>query len=218
MLALLILIPLVIYFLFRISTRPVFHKLPYQYSINTAGDTSYHVLPAFHFTNADGQPVTRDSLMGKVVIVSFFCNSDSNLTRILHHNLRKVYRNAENVPYIRIMSVTTAPDQDSLPVLRAYQQRLEALPNKWMFVRGAREDVVAMGHDAFRMKDFGGKFRDMQPFTASSIALVDKEGRVRKYYDGSSMYDVEKILSEDLWTLLALEYRADFQKLKTPGK
>ena len=40
--------------------------------------------------------------------------------------------------------------------------------------------------------------------------MVDKEGFVRGYYEGTNLYDIEKVLPQDIRALLTLEYRKDF--------
>ena len=62
------------------------------------------------------------------------------------------------------------------------------------------------------MKEFMDRTRVRGPFTARAIALVDKEGMVRKYYEGTNDFAIEKQLFEDLRALLTLEYKEDFSK------
>ncbi|MEM6262400.1 MAG: SCO family protein [Bacteroidota bacterium] len=220
-LVLVIAIPLIIYFTFRYTTSPVFNNIPYQYSLSEAGDTLFHTLPEASFTTTEGVTYSRDDMLGKVWVFSFFHSADtgrvgdSAFARILNAHLYKVYDNVSDIEMIKMVSITTDPVGDSLPVLKTYANSLGVDPTKWHFATASKADVIELGLNSFRMPDFKRKFRSGEPFTARSIALVDAEGKVRKYYDGTNLFQIEKKLSEDLRALLTLEYRDRLKKDKS---
>jgi len=82
--------------------------------------------------------------------------------------------------------------------------------DKWAFVHGPRAEVFKLGAEAFRMPEFVGKSLDTKPFTPQSIALIDKEGRIRKYYPGTDLGQV-RIITDDLRTLIVMEYPEELQ-------
>jgi protein SCO1/2 len=111
---------------------------------------------------------------------------------------------------VKLLSISTSPDTDSLPVLQFWSNKYGGDASKWIFARGPIDKVWEIGLGAFSMKEFMDKTRNRIPFTARAIALVDKEGRVRKYYEGTNDFGIEKQLFEDLRALLTLEYKEDF--------
>ena len=113
---------------------------------------------------------------------------------------------------VKVLTISTSPESDSLPVLQYWADKFEGEADKWVFARGPKEAVWKIGLDAFSMKEFRERTRNRVPFTARAIALVDKDGMVRKYYEGTNDYDIEKELFSDLRALLTLEYKEDFSK------
>jgi protein SCO1/2 len=64
--------PLLLYFFVKYSSTAHFERLPYQYSLSPEGDTVYHWMPDFSFTDQNGESIIKDDMLGDVYIVSFF--------------------------------------------------------------------------------------------------------------------------------------------------
>ncbi len=197
-------LPLLVYFLFKSLSRPVFQSFPYAFSLDSAtGDTLYHELPPFTFTDPEGKTFTREDMRGKIWIVSFFSEQDRRLSLVLNGNLRWVYENIEDADFASILSVHVT---DSLPLSARYIDSMKVAPDKWKFVNASREAMFSLGKEAFRMEELRGKSPDDPPFTVKMIALVDKAGRVRKYVYGTDLVGIRE-LNEGIRALWLLEYR-----------
>ena len=197
-------LPLLVYFLFKNLSRPVFQSFPYAYSLSsTTGDTLYHELPPFTFTDTEGRPFTREDMRGKIWIVSFFSENDRRLSLVLNGNLRRVYENIEDADFVSLLSVHVT---DSLPLSARYIDSMKVAPDKWKFVNASRESVFSLGKEAFRMEEFRGKMPADSPFTVKMIALVDPAGRVRRYVYGTDLVGIRQF-NEDIRALWLLEYR-----------
>lgn len=194
-------LPLSVYMIVKSISRPQFERVPFAYTITENGDSLVHELPPFSFTDQEGRTLTREDLLGTIYIISFIDPQDTLITRILNSNLDRLYKNVMEGANIRFMSVHT--DTSSLA---GYEKAQEVDAQKWAFVHGTREAVLRLGRDAFRLEAFEGKdTTNLQPFTAKDIALVDKAGRVRKYYAGTDLGNVRTI-TDDLRSLIVMEY------------
>lgn len=210
--------PLFLYFFVKYFSIAHFERLPFQYSLATDGDTVFHKMPDFSFTDQLGNPFTKADMAGDVYIVSFFDGTEEeHVTEkldqynvLLLANLKKVYNNAEDAPMVKLLTISTSPDTDSLPVLQFWSEKFGGDAERWVFAKGPIDQVWDIGLGAFSMKEFMERTRNRLPFTARAIALVDKEGNVRKYYEGTNDFAIEKQLFEDLRALLTLEYKEDF--------
>ena len=203
-----IVLPLAIFFLFKTTSTAYFDTLPYQYSIQN-GDTLYHELPDFSFTDQDGNPFTRDSLRDKVCLMSFFRGDvagEKPVTKLLFAHLEKFYENTERAKIVKVVSVTF----DTTLSLKSFSDSLQYDTDRWHFVQGSRDAVFELGLESFRLPEFKARMRDSTAFTANSVVLIDKSGKVRKYYDGIYLYDMVRVLAEDLRALLTIEYKDDF--------
>lgn len=220
--AFLVLAPIALYFFLKMGSSAVYNTVPFQYSVSPEGDTVYHTLPEFSLTGPEtGQVLQKSDLLEGIWLISFIDKEDEIAEKglgkpqpfpVLMGNLEDLYEITKPVPYIKFLLVSTAIERDDISDLVALRDSLELPADRFFFATGTREEVFNLGLSSFQMPAFQGHQRDSLPFTSQTIAMTDKEGRVRKYYIGTKSYDVEKLLPDDLRALLQLEYKSDFQK------
>lgn len=93
-------------------------------------------LPDFALVDQDGQPVTRQSVAGSVVVLAAFhtsCHDTCPLyTSILHQLRGKV------PPSVRLLEVSTDPAVDDAPALKAYSQLADT---SWPLLTGTQAQL-----------------------------------------------------------------------------
>lgn len=208
-------LPLALLAFIYLGTKQEFEGVPIQYDIQD-GDTVVHTLPVFSFVNTKGETITQDDLQGKIVLMSFFSVDGDSLsqtkTKVLFGNLMRTYENVdwEKDPPFLFVSVNTG---DSLAVVRAFAARQESEPEHWWFLGGNQEDVIRLGGKGLRLPEFTHATPGFQPFTSQRAALIDMEGRVRKYYVATDLQE-ERGIQEDLITLLRIDYPEEINRMR----
>ena len=95
-------------------------------------------LPDFSLTDQDGQPVTRASVEGSVVVVAAFhttCHDTCPLyTSILHQLRGRVSAS------VRLLEVSTDPAADSVPALKAYAKLADT---SWPLLTGSQDQLAS---------------------------------------------------------------------------
>lgn len=189
------------------SSTPVYKEPPKALTIE-GGDTTYHYLPDFTLLNLEGDTLTKQDMLGKVLIVSFFEVEDDSMDRttVLHGNLKRIYDNIDwdEKPNLRFLTINTG---DPLSAIEAYTAKQEVDPSYWITAYGPGEDIKAFGK-AFRLAEFEHWQPGDAPKTIQWIALVDKEGQVRSYYLGTDLAE-ERRIQEDYIALIRLIYPED---------
>lgn len=204
----LFILPISLYFLFRNTTTAQFNKVPRAFTIQDNGDSLFHRLPNFSFTDQDGEVFDQDSMLGSIYIMSFMSVEDTLKTKILNSNLQRIYENIEDGANIRMVSIHT--DSTSLSDYVA-EMEIDIDADRWAFVHGKKSEVYAITKDAFQMLEFAYKDSTSEPFTAQKIALIDKEGNVRKYYPGTDLGQIRPI-TDDLRSIIVMEYPEELKK------
>jgi protein SCO1 len=183
-LAILILLP-VMWVVFLKKGRHYSQKLPilFERYANDKGDTIYHTIDDFIFTNQMGKKVTLDSLHGKILLVNFFFAQCPTVCPEMNKNMQYIYREFLKDEDVVFLSHTVDPENDVPEALYEYSRRFGAQAPKWHFLTGEKKWLYDMAEFSYRIPGS----EDAQHagfFHSQQIVLVDKERRVRGIFDG----------------------------------
>ena len=84
--------------------------------INTIGD--------FSFTNQDGKAISNREVDGKVYVAEYFFTTCQGICPKMNANMRRVFDVYNEEPEFMIVSHTCMPETDSMPLLKAYEQKM----------------------------------------------------------------------------------------------
>jgi protein SCO1/2 len=158
-----------------------------------------HVAGSFSFVNQDGNTVTEKLVQDKVTVVEYFFTSCPSLCPVMNRNLKAVYEEFKQNPDFMILSYTADPGRDSVPVLRAYAKRYDAVAPGWQFLTGDKNALYSIAGKDYLLTVSDSGSADF--IHTQYVALLDKKRRVRGFYDASSKENVLK-LSADIKRLL----------------
>ena len=145
--------------------------------------------PDFTLTERSGQAVTRDDLKGKVWVASFVftrCPGPCPQVTATMARLQKEL-DVANSPDLRLVTFTVDPERDTPGELKEYAARYQAHPERWLFLTGKSEaELHALLKEGFKVT--AQRSKDPKPgdeFDHSSrLAVVDRAGTIRGYFDG----------------------------------
>lgn len=212
-----LLLPIVVFTFMYTMTEQNFERLPFEYDLVENGDTVFHRIPDVVFTEISGDTFTTSDLSGNLVFVDFYTVREDSLklTTVLHGNLKRTYDNVmwDRTPPIRFVSVNTGDDLDEIA---AHKESLEASAPGWQFVNVSDDDLRKL-IDAFQIPAFGKWTPGEKPITAQTVAFIDKEGFVRKYFLGTDLAE-ERKMQEDIISIMRMEYPEDLEDSRENGE
>ncbi|MBC7848167.1 MAG: SCO family protein [Chitinophagaceae bacterium] len=161
-----------------------------------------HVKP-FTFTNQDGKKVSERDLEGKVYVAEYFFTTCTGICPKLNSNMKEVYEDFKDETGLVILSHTSDPDTDSVPVLKRYADSMQVNTQRWWFVTGRKDSLYNSARVSYLLDDPKNNFQqiDDQFLHTQFFALVDKAGQVRKIYDGLKDDEVRE-LKQDIAKLI----------------
>jgi protein SCO1/2 len=153
-------------------------------------------LPDFSLTERAGGTVTRADLLGKIWVADFIFTTCKGPCPLMTTRMSQVQAKltAEAFPDLRFVSITVDPETDTPEALSKYADNYGAEKERWLFLTGAKAAIYALvGKDGFLLPV--GESPDEPGLITHSVkfALVDKEGRIRAYFDGTSEPDVLRL-------------------------
>ena len=156
----------------------------------------------FSFTDQDGKQLTQRKMEGKVYVAEYFFTTCKGICPKMNANMKTIYDQYKSEPDFAIISHTCMPEVDSVPVMKAYAQKMEAGKN-WHFVTGNKDSLYKMARESYLLdndKNNSMNIKD-QFIHTQFFAVIDKEGRVRGVYDGLKKDELDK-LTRDIKDLL----------------
>jgi protein SCO1/2 len=166
-------------------------------------------VPAFHLTAADGKAFDGAQLAGKVWVASFVYTTCKTSCPMLTGQMKRLAQGLPPGDGYALVSVTVDPAKDTPQALRAYAQRLGIDDPRWSFLTGSQADIKALVVDGFKLaaqpaEAASDQRNDPEIIHSSRLALVDKHGQIRGYYDGllgesveAIRHDAQRLAKED---------------------
>lgn len=181
-------------------------------------------VPDFAFTSQDGKKITQKDIDGKVYVAEYFFTTCTGICPRMNANMRRVFDEFSKEPGFVILSHTCMPETDSVPVLKAYEQRMlrasvvkaadggfhiqepadaasanTAVNTNWFFLTGNKSDLYKMARTGYiidkNTPDSGVQIAD-QFIHTQFFSLVDKQRRVRGIYDGTKATEVDRLIAD----------------------
>ena len=166
--------------------------------------TKDHTIADFELTNQNGQKITNKNYKDKIYVADFFFTRCQTICINMAYNMGELQDFYKKDADILFLSHSVTPVIDSVPVLKEYADRKGVIDGKWNITTGAKKHIYELARKSyFAVLDEGtGDENDF--IHTEQFVLVDKEKRIRGYYDGTEKEDMTK-LKKDI-VLLKEEY------------
>lgn len=163
-------------------------------------DTLYHRIPPFRLVDQDGDTVDQSVVKGKIYVADFFFTRCGTICPKISSQLTRVQDIFRDNATIKFLSYSVDPEHDGPAELKAYAKRYDAIPGKWYFLTGKKADIYNLAMTGYYLPavDAGVKagIPDETFIHSEKLVLVDKDGIVRGFYDGTDKEDVDRLVLE----------------------
>ncbi len=156
-------------------------------------------VPAFSFTNQNGDIITNKDYEGKVYVVEFFFTTCPTICPRMNANLIQVQNTFKDFENFGVASFTINPDYDTQEVLKAYADQYGVTNPNWNLMTGDKESIYKLSNTGFNIY-VGEGDEEVGGFEHSgNFALIDKNGFIRSRKDdfGNPIIYYRGIASEE---------------------
>ena len=201
-----ILLPLSFYIYFEIKKSKTgirLKKLPVL---------SQTVIPDFTLVLHNLDTLTEKDVEGKIVVSDFFFTRCRGICPVMGRNMRKlqdyILRNDNLQSEFLLLSHTVDPYHDTVNVLNDYAQAYGADGKLWLLATGNKAQLYDLAINFYKLpaletpEDTSNLYTHSERFT-----LVDKEGYIRGYYDGTDSVSIKQLMKNIVD--LDLSYKLD---------
>jgi protein SCO1/2 len=149
----------------------------------------YGTVGDFALSERSGRPFGLADLKGHIWVVNFFFSSCTEVCPLTMPQMARLQdAPAAHADRLRLVSITIDPEHDTLPILRAYADRLGAQPDRWYFLTGYRDAIYALSLNTFHIAVEALPEAERQPgqdgfLHGEHFVLADPDAQIRGYYD-----------------------------------
>ncbi len=156
---------------------------------------SYGMVPPFQLVNQNGQPFGSAQLNGKIWIADFIFTSCRGPCPLISTRMSELQKPLEKTD-VHLVSFSVDPETDTPEVLRGYAEKLHAEPKRWDFLTGPKPTIYKLSHDGFKLAISDGSDAEGIPVHSTRMVLVDRQGQIRGYYEGTEADAMTKLLAD----------------------
>ena len=166
-----------------------------------AAYSSIHRIPAFSFTNQNGETVTEKTVEGKIYVADFIFTRCGSICPKMTANMGTLQEKFKNDADVLFLSHSVTPEMDSVPVLKKYALNKGVISGKWHLLTGNVNDIYRLAKKEYYAGDTIGYYQTGNEFLhTENFILVDKQRRIRGVYNGTLPLEMERLI-DDIGTL-----------------
>jgi protein SCO1/2 len=179
----------------------IFGEKSYE-SKNGKTDTTYHMIQNFSFTDQDGKTVTEKDFKGCIFVTNFFFTTCHSICPIMSTQMERVAAKFKGNVEVKFLSHTVDPEIDTVEQLKAYAIKHNAASNQWKFVTGEKKALYDIARTGYLLNAEEGDGGPDDFIHTQNFALIDKDKRIRGFYDGTDSTEINQLM-KDIDLLLA---------------
>jgi protein SCO1/2 len=155
-----------------------------------------HTIADFELTNQNGETITNEDYKDKIYVADFFFTRCQTICIRMAYNMSVLQENYKNDDDIMFLSHSVTPIIDSVSVLKEYADRKGVIDGKWNVTTGTKKHIYDLARKSYFAVLDEGDGGDNDFIHTEQFVLIDKERRIRGFYDGTEKDDMEKLKSD----------------------
>lgn len=146
--------------------------------------------PDFSLTERSGQAFSRSDLAGKPWIADFIFTSCAGQCPLMSLQMARLQREFGSESGFQFVSFTVDPERDTPEVLAQYADHYGAEKERWFFLTGPKPEIDRI------TKGFFLSPADQPAMHSIRFVLIDRQGRMRGYYDSSDPPSTKQLVHD----------------------
>ena len=156
----------------------------------------YHTIANFELTNQNGKIITQKDYAGKIYVADFFFTTCPTICPIMTKNMTELQESILNDSEVMLLSHSVTPTIDTVAQLKRYALEKGVIDSKWNLVTGDKKQIYELARKSYLAVKTDGDGGPYDMIHTENFILVDKERRIRGFYDGTNAEEIEKLLDD----------------------
>ena len=156
----------------------------------------YHKIKDFSMKNQNGETITQEFYNDKIYVADFFFTTCPTICPIMTENMGYVQEKIKNDSDVLLLSFSVTPEIDSVEQLKKYALEKNVINSKWNLVTGNKKDIYNLARTSYLVAKTNGDGGKYDMIHTENFVLVDKEKRIRGFYDGTNSKEMDQLLND----------------------
>lgn len=156
----------------------------------------YHKVADFELYNQNGDTITQDFYKNKIYVADFFFTTCITICPIMTDHMIQIQEKIKNDPEVLLLSHTVFPKTDSVAVLKKYATEKGVDDSKWNLVTGDKKHIYELARKSYLASKTDGDGGPYDMVHTENFVLVDKDKRIRGFYDGTDAEAIENLMAD----------------------
>ncbi len=161
----------------------------------------FHKIKSFEFLNQNGEKISEKDYDGFVYVADFFFTTCPSICPIMTDNMLKIQSYIKDKKKVKLLSFSVTPEIDSVQVLKEYSIEKGVDDKYWNLLTGDKSKIYSLARKSFLVVKENAESNSHDMIHTENFVLVDKEKRIRGFYNGTDDEDIE-VLKEDIDILI----------------
>ena len=160
----------------------------------------YHRISDFSLINQNGDSVTQNNYKNKIYVADFFFTTCPDICPIMTGNMLYLQENLKDTN-VMLASFSVTPEIDNVEVLKKYSIDKGVNDSNWNLMTGEKKQIYNLARKSYLVAKAMPDGNNHGMIHTENFVLVDKEKRIRGYYDGTNFEEMDELL-EDIQILI----------------
>ena len=151
----------------------------------------YHKIADFKLVNQNGDTITQTFYKDKIYVADFFFTTCQTICPIMTDHMYEIQKQTISDPEVLLLSHTVTPEIDSVAQLKRYAKKKLVNSSKWNLVTGDKKQIYALARTSYLAVKTSGDGGPYDMIHTENFVLIDRQGRIRGFYNGTSRESVQ---------------------------
>ncbi len=161
----------------------------------------FHKIKSFEFLNQNGEIISEKDYEGFIYVADFFFTTCPSICPIMTNNMLNIQNYIKDKNKVKLLSFSVTPEIDSVPVLKEYSIKKGVDDKYWNLLTGDKSKIYSLARKSFLVVKENRESNSHDMIHTENFVLVDREKRIRGFYDGTDDKDMQ-LLKKDIEILL----------------
>ena len=155
----------------------------------------YHRISDFSLLNQNGNNVTQEDYKNKIYVADFFFTTCPDICPIMTGNMLYLQENLKDTN-VMLASFSVTPKIDTVEVLKEYSTLKGVDDSIWNLMTGDKKQIYDLARKSYLVAKAIPDGKNHGMIHTENFVLVDRDKRIRGYYDGTNIEDMDKLLDD----------------------